>query len=224
MGNLKGWIGERFATFQMWFSLDRHSYTKFHNIIVPASNGTAQLDHIVVSQHGIFIIETKNKDGWIFGSENQAKWTQTFYGKKYSFQNPLRQAFRQKKVLAEFLNVDEPCIHVVVYFVGKCSFKTQMPSNVINTGLISYIKQFRGQVLAQDEVNGVINTLEQHMAETTLTTNDHVRSLHERHNSNTVCPNCGASLKLKTAKKGPNAGAKFLGCETYPRCRFARSA
>ncbi|MBK8202607.1 MAG: topoisomerase DNA-binding C4 zinc finger domain-containing protein [Bdellovibrionales bacterium] len=42
--------------------------------------------------------------------------------------------------------------------------------------------------------------------------------------SSTVCPNCGASLKLKSAKKGPNAGSKFLGCETYPRCRFTRSA
>ena len=208
----------------MWLSLDKRIYNRFHNIIIPASNGTTQIDHLLVSPHGIFIVETKNKSGWIFGSENQAKWTQTLYSNKYSFQNPLRQTYRQKKILAEFLPVEESYIHTVIFFVGDCKFKTQLPSNVITSGLGKYIKKFVDQALSQDEINRIIKKLEQHISESTLTTRDHVRSLRERHSSNTVCPKCGASLKLRTAKKGSNAGSKFLGCENYPRCRFTRNA
>lgn len=221
---VKGPLGEKKVAFKMWLSLDKRIYKRFHNIIIPSSNGTTQIDHILISQYGIFIVETKNKGGWIFGDENQAKWTQTFYRKKYSFQNPLRQTYRQKKILAEFLPVDESYIHTVIYFVGNCKFKTQLPSNVIDSGLGKYIKMFDDQMLSQDEVNRFVKKLEQHTSESILSTKDHVRSLRERHNSSTVCPKCGASLKLKAAKKGPKAGSKFLGCENYPRCRFTRNA
>lgn len=207
----------------MWLSLAKRIYNRFHNIIIPASNGTTQIDHLLVSPYGIFIVETKNKSGWIFGAENQAKWTQTLYGKKYSFQNPLRQTYRQKKILAEFLPVDESYIHTVIYFVGDCKFKTQLPSNVINSRLGKYIKQFKDRILVPEEIDRIVGKLERHVSESLLTTRDHIRSLRERHSSTTVCPKCGSNLVERTARKGPNAGSKFLGCENYPRCRFTRN-
>lgn len=207
----------------MWLSLAKRIYNRFHNIIIPASNGTTQIDHLLVSPYGIFIVETKNKSGWIFGAENQAKWTQTLYGKKYSFQNPLRQTYRQKKILAEFLPVDESYIHTVIYFIGDCKFKTQLPSNVINSRLGKYIKQFKDRILVPEEIDRIVGKLERHVSESSLTTRDHIRSLRERHSSTTVCPKCGSNLVERTARKGPNAGSKFLGCENYPRCRFTRN-
>lgn len=211
------------TTFNMWFFLDKQTYHRFHNLTLPSSNGTTQIDHILVSQYGIFIVETKNKSGWIFGSEDQSSWTQSIYGKKYSFQNPLRQTYRQKKILAQFLSVDESRIHTVIYFVGDCKFKTQLPSNVIKSGLGSYIKRFTGHVLSIDEINRIIRQIEQHSTESALSIDDHLRSLRERHNSNTNCPKCGGVLKLKEAQRGPRTGMKFLGCENYPRCRFTRN-
>ncbi len=207
----------------MWMLLDGSIYRRFHNVIVPAKNGTTQIDHLLVSPYGLFIVETKNIKGWIFGSENQAKWTQTLYRKKYSFQNPLRQTYRQRKVLSEFLNLEESTVHTVVYFVGDCKFKTQLPVNVINSGLRRYIKRFKNRILSPADVNSVISALEQHLSESTLTRRDHVRSLRERHASTTVCPKCGSNLVERTAKKGPKAGSKFLGCENYPRCRFTKN-
>ncbi|MFT6631871.1 MAG: hypothetical protein ACJAS4_001832 [Bacteriovoracaceae bacterium] len=224
MSIFRGWVGEKKATFAMWLSLDKEVYKRFHDVIIPASNGTTQIDHILVSKYGIFIIETKNKGGWIFGSEEQAKWTQTFHRKKYSFQNPLRQTYRQKKILAEFLPVDESNIHTVVFFVGSCKFKTQLPSNVLKSGLGRYIKRFVEPCLSEDEVHIIVKKLEQHNSKSELSTKDHVRSFKERLSSSTVCPKCGSSLKLKVAKKGPRAGSEFLGCESYPRCRFTRNA
>lgn len=221
---LKGWFGEQKTTFSMWLSLDQKVYRRFHDVIIPSSNGTTQIDHILISQYGIFIVETKNKTGWIFGSENQAEWTQSIYGKKYSFQNPLRQAYRQKKILADFLNVRESFIHTVIYFVGDCKFKTELPANVLRSGLGSYVKNFESRVFQQDEVDKFVIKIEKHTSESTLTTSDHVRSLGERHSSTTVCPRCGGGLTLKEAKKGPKAGSKFYGCGNYPRCRFTRKA
>ncbi len=220
----KGWIGEKKTTFNMWLSLDAKIYRRFHNVIIPAKSGTTQIDHILVSPYGLFIVETKNIKGWIFGSENQSKWTQTLYRKKYSFQNPLRQTFRQKKTLSDFLDIDESIMHIVVYFVGDCQFKTPLPANVLKSGLGRYIKKFRNRVLSPEGVDRLIRALEKHVSESSLTTRDHVRSLRERHASSTVCPRCGSNLIVRTAKKGPNAGSKFLGCENYPRCRFTKNA
>jgi restriction system protein len=208
----------------MWLSLDAKAYRRFHDVIIPAKNSTTQIDHLLVSPYGLFIVETKNIKGWIFGSENRPNWTQTLYRKKYSFQNPLRQTFRQKKILSEYLDLDESIIHTVVYFVGNCMFKAPLPANVISSGLGRYIKRFRNCILSPQDVDRVIRALEQHVSESSLTTRDHVQSLRQRHASNTVCPRCGSNLVERTAKKGPNAGSKFLGCESYPKCRFTKNA
>ena len=208
----------------MWLSIDKEIYRRFHDVIIPAGNGTTQIDHILVSPYGLFIVETKNKKGWIFGSVDQPKWTQSIYGKKYSFQNPLRQTYRQKKVLSEYLELDESTIHTVVFFVGDCRFKTRLPDNVINSRLGKYIKQFQNNILTPLEVDKIVEKLENHISEATLTTRDHIRSLRERHSSTTVCPKCGSNLVERTARKGPNAGSKFFGCENYPRCRFTKNA
>lgn len=223
MDILKGWIGEKKTAFYLWLSLRNKSYHKFHNIILPSKNGTTQIDHLIVSVYGLFIVETKNKSGWIFGSEEQPSWTQSIYGKKYSFQNPLRQVFRQKKVLSEFLNLDESNIHTVVYFVGNCRFKTKLPDNVINWGVGRFIKRFRNQVLLAEEVNQVIQAIEQHLSESSLSKRDHLRSLRERHTSNTICPKCGSNLIERMAKTGADRGKVFLGCENYPKCRFTKN-
>jgi len=222
MSLFKGWIGEKKTMFYLWLSLSKKSYHKFHNVIILSNNGTTQFDHIVVSTYGIFIVETKNRKGWIYGSERQSKWTQTSYGNKYSFQNPLRQTFRHKKILAEYFNIKESHIRTVVYFVGNCKFKTQLPGNVIKSGVGRYIKRFRSPILSTEEVNRILEAMNKHLSDYTFTNRDHVRSLRQRLSSTTICPRCGGNLVERRAKKGPNAGSSFLGCENFPKCRFSK--
>ena len=85
----KGWFGEKKTQFNLWLSLDTKLYRRLHDVIIPSNNGTAQIDHILVSPFGIFVIETKNYKGWIYGSESQSNWTQVIYKSKHNFQNPL---------------------------------------------------------------------------------------------------------------------------------------
>ncbi len=207
----------------MWLTLDGGVYRRIHHLIVPSKNGTSQIDHLLVSPYGIFIIETKNIQGWIFGSANQPHWTQSLYGKNYSFQNPLKQTFRQKRVLSEYLCLSESLIHTVVYFAGNCKFRSQFPHNVLESGLSTYIKRYQKIILSPEEISRILQKLNKLALESPLTSRDHLNSLRERHSSTAICPKCGSKLIEKTARKGPMAGSKFLGCEKYPRCRFTRN-
>jgi len=223
MSTFRGWFGEKKTAFSMWLSLDKNVYRRFHDVIIPGNNGSAQIDHILVSPYGIFIVETKNKKGWIFGSERQSKWTQSIYGKNYSFQNPLRQTFRQKKVLSEFLEIPETTIHVVIFFVGNCQFKSRLPENVMRSGLGKHISQFKARIFAKNEIDRITRRIEGYVSVARVNTRDHIVSLRRRFSSTTKCPKCGARLIERTARKGSNAGSKFLGCQNYPKCKFTRN-
>ena len=214
----EGWFGEKKTQVKLWFSLNKELYRRFHDVIIPSSNGTTQVDHILVSPFGLFIVETKNKKGWIYGSESQSKWTQVVYKNKYSFQNPLRQTHRHKKVLSKFLDLNESNIETIVYFNGDSTFKTELPSNVLSSGLGRYIKQFQDIVLSNDEIERICSLLIS--TEGKISKREHIQSLHDRHTSDTVCPRCGSALVERTVKQGIRTGTQFIGCSGYPKCRF----
>jgi len=105
--SFKGWVGEAQGSLAAKIRLDSQIYRSIKNVTIPTANGTTQIDHVIVSKYGIFVVETKNIKGWIYGDEKQAQWTQVLYGKKCHFQNPLRQNYRHTKALSEFLGIVE---------------------------------------------------------------------------------------------------------------------
>lgn len=156
----KGMVGEWFVNFIINFNFKEPSYFLFKNVLLQTQDGTTQLDHILVSRYGIFVIETKNMKGWIFGSEKQAKWTQQIYKHKSSFQNPLRQNFKHTAVLSSLLGISHSKVNSIVVFIGGASFKTKMPSNVIFSGnLKAYIKSFSQPIFSDDDLLEIKNNL-----------------------------------------------------------------
>lgn len=212
----KGSVGEKLTTAGMWLFLDKKVYRRIDDLIIPSANGTTQIDHVLVSTFGIFVIETKNIQGWIFGNQNDSTWCQSLYGRKNRFQNPLRQNYRHVQCLAEFLGLDQKLFHSVVFFIGECEFKTPVPSNVLASGLSSYICGFRSQILTAAKVDDVERRLREFKASSGLTKSDHLASLERRHSSSTICPKCGGQLVQRTAKR---SGKSFLGCSNFPKCR-----
>jgi hypothetical protein len=79
--NTKGVIGESKVARQL-NKLQNDEYKVLNDILVETDRGTSQIDHIVLSIFGIFVIESKNYKGWIHGSENSEYWIQTIYKKK----------------------------------------------------------------------------------------------------------------------------------------------
>lgn len=82
----KGIFGE-FLVNKLLSQLPESDYTLVKDVTLPAEDGTTQVDHIVVSKFGIFVVETKNMKGWIFGSKTQKQWTQKIYRHTSKFQN-----------------------------------------------------------------------------------------------------------------------------------------
>ena len=87
----KGFWGE----YQIFATLEKLAEPNyiFTNLYIPRKDGTTtEIDLIYLSHHGIFVIESKNYSGWIFGNEKQKYWTQTFENKqKFRFFNPIWQ-------------------------------------------------------------------------------------------------------------------------------------
>lgn len=89
----KGKRGEKRVSTGLGRALDDAVYRVVDDVTLPTRNGTTQIDHLVVSPHGVFVIETKNVSGWIFGREEQQQWTQVLYRRKSRFFNPIRQNY-----------------------------------------------------------------------------------------------------------------------------------
>ncbi len=149
----KGKSGERTVANRLRQGLPEE-YIILNDVYLPLTDGTTtQIDHIVVSQYGIFVVETKTYSGWIFGNENSAQWTQSIYGKKSRFQNPLRQNYLHICALSESLGLDKSFFHSVVAFTGDCTFKTEMPANVVfSRQAADFIRSFTTPMIRVSQV------------------------------------------------------------------------
>lgn len=61
-------------------ALPKKEYRVINDIVLPTPYGSSQIDHVVVSPYGLFVIETKNYMGWIYGSEFGEYWTKMYMG------------------------------------------------------------------------------------------------------------------------------------------------
>ena len=150
----KGWFGEWEIRRELT-KLDPGIYQAFHDLYVPQpdGDGTTQIDHVVVSAFGIFVIETKNYGGWIFGSERQRQWTQQIYRNKFRFQNPLHQNKLHVTALMNYLGLPEACFQSVVFFTGEATFKTPLPDNVLRRNLLHWIRKHSETLLSPKEIS-----------------------------------------------------------------------
>ncbi len=154
---MKGVIGEALVNLAANLFLDKQVYKLFKNVTLPTEDGgTTQIDHVIVSRYGVFVIETKNMKGWIFGSANQKTWTQKIYRHTNQFQNPLHQNYKHTQTLQSALNIESDKLFSLVVFIGDSEFKTPMPENVVYAGgYIRFIKSKRQPILTDSEVANI---------------------------------------------------------------------
>ncbi len=157
----KGWLGEKQLDLFTLKKLDPKKYKILSDLYIPRSDdqSTTQIDHLLVSPYGVFVIETKNYGHWIFGSEKQAKWTQKIFKVSKQFQNPLRQNKAHIDALVKFLDADESYFHNLVFFVGNSTFKKEMPHNVKDRGFRSYIESYQNPLLTPEQVDYIYTAL-----------------------------------------------------------------
>ena len=191
----KGILGEFIINVSAKLFLDKEQYHLIKNVTLPTENGTTQIDHIIISKFGIFVIETKNMKGWIFGNPNQKTWTQKIYKHTKKFPNPLHQNYKHTKTLESLLGLSNKQIHSVIVFIGDSSFKTDMPKNVTyGRGYLRYIKSKTKPVLSESEVYEITTKIESSRLTPSLKTNRehvaHVKNIvaEKEVNDAKVCP------------------------------------
>lgn len=182
---IKGKVGELAVAVQAKLYLKDPQYILLNDCTLPDEQaGTTQIDHILLSPYGIFIIETKNYKGWIFGSERQKMWTQKIFKKSYKFQNPLHQNYKHQKVLELVLAdiIAPEYLHSIVVFMPDCEFKTDMPVNVFRgAAWVDYVKNFKEEVIPAMKLKRIQLRIEKEVLDKSWKTNRiHVENLKQR--------------------------------------------
>lgn len=87
--------------------LDGSAYVVFRDLIIPTGKtrlSLTQIDHVIVSTHGVFCIETKSNNGYVYGYKRADKWAQYLAQEKYLMNSPWRQNMHHVKCLERYLN------------------------------------------------------------------------------------------------------------------------
>lgn len=180
----KGAVGEQIIKVEVLSKLDRSQYHYFHNLIIPHNGATTQIDNIIVSPFGVFVIEAKYYEGWIFGGKQQKTWwhTKSRY-EKYPFTNPLHQNYAHIKALEQLIRQPENRFHSIVVFTHRdCQLRTELPANVCLTKqFIPYVQQFTKPIIAPDQIQRICKILSQPEWEATPERlAQHIQSLNQR--------------------------------------------
>lgn len=161
-------------------------YHLINHFTVQMKDGTTQVDHILVSRFGVFVIETKDYKGWIFGGAKQRSWTQVLFRAKFRFQNPIHQNMRHVRAVQGLLHFLPPgAIKSVVVFTGEAEFRTEIPPGVFYiSGLVNYLRSQIDEVMSLNQLQSCVGRLETaRFAISGETDIEHVRSLEQRHRS-----------------------------------------
>lgn len=159
-------------------------YHLMNHVTLQMNDGTTQVNHILVSRFGVFVIETKDYKGWIFANANQANWTQVLFKWKFKFQNPIFQNNRHVRAVQDLLDFLPPdTIKSVVVFTGEARFMTELPNGVFSvSGFINYLREQTVEVMSLNRVQFCVGRLETaRLAISGRTDLEHVISLARRH-------------------------------------------
>ncbi|WP_431130125.1 NERD domain-containing protein [Flagellimonas flava] len=207
--------------------LGQKDYIVHNNIYLEKNGRTSQIDHLVISIYGIFVIETKTYKGWIYGNENSKYWTQTLYRKKYKLYNPILQNWSHInfiKGLSRSLTFNH--YFPIVVFAGKAKLK-RIESSVpviYRRKLIRTIRRKKDVLFTHGEMHKINAVILNY-----LVSGSKIKKEHRKHTKKTVkrskkrtdfraCPRCGGKLVAKDGKYG-----KFYGCSNYPSCNFTKN-
>ena len=225
--NYKGKLGELKVASRL-NRLNNEEYKVLNDVMLHTNKSSNQIDHLVVSIYGIFVIETKNYSGWIHGSENSEYWTKTYYKNKTKFRNPIKQNWAHILALKELLN-DYKHIkyHSIVAFTKNAVLK-----NVFTNQTVIYDNQIYDTIMAEQKEINLTKEQVKKITDEIVERNDinktakkkHIdqvkNSVYERSKKEKalICPKCGGKLVVRNGPYG-----KFYGCKNYPNCRYKKS-
>lgn len=215
----KGWLGELIIKMIIGKTKDGEKYVINDLRLRIDEEKTSQIDHVLINDKGIFVIETKNYSGRIYGKESQLEWTQVLnYGRvKNKFYNPVKQNKTHAYHISNLLTEKHSLTSAVVFV--QCNTKYIESANVYDLfGLYALIS--KGALVLNE--NQMKTAYEEILAanDNSITLREHIGNVENMlHNVDEgICPRCGKKLVLRNGKNN-----EFWGCTGYPNCRFTKN-
>ncbi|MGM9645944.1 MAG: NERD domain-containing protein [Eubacteriales bacterium] len=190
-----------------------------NDLMITAEDGkSSQIDHVLINKNGVFVIETKNYSGRIYGSEKQLEWTQVFnYGHtKNKFYNPLKQNATHIYRIRNEINKNIPVISCIVFIQGNIEY-IEAPNVYTVKQLKEKIKKEAENQLTAEQMKETYNKLKYIKENKETSNSEHIEQIEEMKKGieEGICPRCGGKLVERKSEKGI-----FLGCSNYPKCKF----
>ena len=172
--------------------LDKNEYKIIHNILIPSYNDkTTQIDSIVISEYGIFVIETKKYNGIIMGDKNSKYWTSYYKNIRYNkdsnpnkgvikrFYNPIRQNLGHilslKKLLSKFDNLS---FYSIVAFHENADIRASVETEAVYIkDLVNEIKKYRKKVIDKNLVEELYYEILKHKLDDFISQHEHSKYL-----------------------------------------------
>ena len=212
-----GWFGE-YWTKQELNRLPKDKYVILNDIMIMTGDYTSQIDHIVVSKYGLFVIETKQYNGYITGNKYDKKWVR--HGKKKTYYtNPIKQNYGHVKSICKLLNLDETKVFNIVCVPSKAILKIQDDGEVVRYDTIyNKIISYNTEII--NNIDEIVNNINKNKITDRRVRRKHIKNIEEKNKGFGInrCPKCGGDLISRNGKYG-----EFLGCSNYPKCKYTKS-
>ena len=221
----KGAEGELFVARSELGRLPQDLFSVFNNVILPTAEGTSQIDHVVVADQGIFVVETKNYQGTIYGNDRSSEWHQYLGENEYPFHNPLHQNYGHLKSLSNILQLPERLFVPIVVFPNQTKLNIETQNAVLHSyELADYIRNYiSDSSLTEEQIQSTCEVLSKANGIDPAVRKQHVQQVQEiiREKNEKIaagiCPRCGGKLVLRNGKYG-----SFYGCSNYPQCKYTK--
>ena len=215
----KGIYGEFKVKLLLGKNIENERYV-INDLYLVNEEKSTQIDHVLINRKGIFVIETKNYAGRIYGNENQREWTQVLnYGKvKNKLYNPILQNKSHIYALSKIIGRSDCFISIIVF--PKAELMTETTTHVCHIGNVrNIIKQETEVKFTVEEMNYIYKKLLDFKINPPVTPREHVEGIRQMQKQIKMnfCPRCGKKLVYKS-----NMYSNFWGCSGYPKCRFIK--
>lgn len=219
----RGLMGEFWVKLELK-KLPKNKYIVLNDIMIKDQNGTHQIDHIILSNYGIFVIEMKNYYGLIKGKEQDNKWCQYLGKFKNRFMNPIHQNYGHIKALSNMLKIDGKHFISMICFSNQAKVIVNCKTTVTQLDyLINEIKK-HNEIILDINIEEIKNSILSNNITNKKIRKQHIKNIHsqlrikEELANRMICPKCGGELVKKNGKYG-----KFIGCSNFPKCKYTRN-
>lgn len=215
----KGDFGENAVAKALGGTVSGKQYL-INDLLFEVSGKSCQIDHVFINRNGVWVIETKNYAGTIYGEDSYREWTQALGDAVHTHQNPIKQNQTHIYRLKEYLDTSEYFFNAVV-FLDRADLTNVKSDCVFSIHELQTIKERdTGITLSKEQMESYYKKLSELKNNSTVTMTEHIENIREMQYNlqRGICPRCGAKLVPRNGGNG-----EVYGCANFPKCTFTKN-